>query len=477
MPNPLRSHKTILLTAAALILVVPPCGWWMFSNGEPKTCKPVADGHWLAPYVRSDHEIDLAAAYRDKYGIPDPWDDNIIVDLLLSFGPDIIDDASPGVLHQLDLDDLATRGPFLESPMDGSQLENQLWSVTDKPWHDDEAPLVAKWLDRNYDVLRYFSQSTGSRFYIPWIPDSDHPHFPYVSLLKVHLVTCAYSALAFQDLGDGNIEAACATAIFLRRISLAMQENHTLINRLIGNAFLKRSLKIIDGILHVPDLDVSLLSPWSEASFPEPTGFSASLDVGERLLTIYCLQIMDPQDDFDLPLVLRQTNDCFDRLSWAFAATDFPEMKARRLEINSTVDEMTKEFEKYDGIIGILRKLLGGPSLRRSIANRSLGSMPLSISGNGFLECADLISDSIASIRMTDLAINLHKFHLRTQRWPDSLDELIGLDIKELPVDPFSDAPFRYEKTDAGYRLWSIGANGEDENGMKNSDDHPLCFP
>ena len=50
---------------------------------------------------------------------------------------------------------------------------------------------------------------------------------------------------------------------------------------------------------------------------------------------------------------------------------------------------------------------------------------------------------------------------------PDSLDDLVekGL-LKEVSIDPFSDKPLVYRKTDDGFILYSVGFNFIDDGGV-----------
>ena len=46
------------------------------------------------------------------------------------------------------------------------------------------------------------------------------------------------------------------------------------------------------------------------------------------------------------------------------------------------------------------------------------------------------------------------------------MDELVEADyLKKLPMDPYSDGPFVYRRTESGYLLYSLGTNLTDEGG------------
>jgi hypothetical protein len=63
------------------------------------------------------------------------------------------------------------------------------------------------------------------------------------------------------------------------------------------------------------------------------------------------------------------------------------------------------------------------------------------------------------------------QYHKTHNTYPDSLEMLIqnGL-IKELPIDPFSDAPLVYRKTGDGFTLYSVGLNFIDDGGVMGKD-------
>lgn len=66
---------------------------------------------------------------------------------------------------------------------------------------------------------------------------------------------------------------------------------------------------------------------------------------------------------------------------------------------------------------------------------------------------------------MTIIAILRHKED--KQDYPDSLQQLINADyLNQLPIDPFSDKPLIYKKTDDNFILYSLGLNFEDDDGQ-----------
>ena len=67
----------------------------------------------------------------------------------------------------------------------------------------------------------------------------------------------------------------------------------------------------------------------------------------------------------------------------------------------------------------------------------------------------------------TTLIIALVRYKQDTGAFPESLDKLLKQGyIKQFPVDPFSDKPLAYRKTDNSFLLYSWGENLKDDDGV-----------
>jgi hypothetical protein len=63
----------------------------------------------------------------------------------------------------------------------------------------------------------------------------------------------------------------------------------------------------------------------------------------------------------------------------------------------------------------------------------------------------------------------IKQFYLQNQRWPERLEE-INIEDAFMLFDPLNNKPFRYERTDKGFRFYSLGPNGVDDGGFFNPD-------
>lgn len=71
--------------------------------------------------------------------------------------------------------------------------------------------------------------------------------------------------------------------------------------------------------------------------------------------------------------------------------------------------------------------------------------------------------------RVMRILIEIRRYQMRKGAWPGGLEDLPGaqLPVGQL-VDPVSGQPFVYERTGDGFRLYSIGVNKRDDQGVNN---------
>ena len=75
-------------------------------------------------------------------------------------------------------------------------------------------------------------------------------------------------------------------------------------------------------------------------------------------------------------------------------------------------------------------------------------------------------------LQLIDVALSLAARRAEQGEFPDRLGALVPGYLDEIPVDPFSQEPLLYERSETGYVLYSIGPNGIDERG-RGVDDAP----
>jgi len=65
------------------------------------------------------------------------------------------------------------------------------------------------------------------------------------------------------------------------------------------------------------------------------------------------------------------------------------------------------------------------------------------------------------------ILVALRRYRNRTGQWPESLNSIASDLPREVFIDPQCDMPYVYQLTETGFRLYSKGANGRDDNGKR----------
>ena len=83
-----------------------------------------------------------------------------------------------------------------------------------------------------------------------------------------------------------------------------------------------------------------------------------------------------------------------------------------------------------------------------------------------------LVNRHKAGTHATLAIITILRYAQDKGHYPDNLDELVAADyLKELPMDPWSDKPLVYKRTDDGFILYGVGSNFKDDGGQVSRDD------
>lgn len=70
---------------------------------------------------------------------------------------------------------------------------------------------------------------------------------------------------------------------------------------------------------------------------------------------------------------------------------------------------------------------------------------------------------TVQRLAILTAALKLHR--IRDGLYPESLGQLVPKSLEAIPLDPFTNEPFRYERRGDGFVLYSLGVNGEDDGG------------
>lgn len=254
---------------------------------------------------------------------------------------------------------------------------------------------------------------------------------------------------------DGDMEGSAATVRIQAHVSATLDECPTIIGRVVQIAIDAKTLRTIENIMRVGELDEQTLVALDEdveARLKASTmkwGF-----LGERAFLVgVCEQIATGNLSLGyldilasggpgvqwLPRFMVRWNQMrgAEILTWLVEAVDDPQ---RMIKATQRIDT-TVPAEPITRIL--VRFLL--PDLSRSVV--------LHIRITARLECARV-------------ALTAERFRLHDGRLPESIEELIPDYLEAVPTDPFSGEPMRFAVTDEGIVIYSVYEDGEDDGGI-----------
>lgn len=376
-------------------------------------------------------------------------------------------------------------------------LREQHDRASERPWSPEEFPELAAWLDRNRVPLGLMVEgSRKERFYSPLIRSEESALLIYVLLPASQgcRETCrALEARALLRLHEGQVDEARQDLLACRRWARLVGQGPFLVEALIAYA-IDRELCPCDGavarhgnltsdVIRQYQADLKKLGP-----LPNVVD---KIDVAERFMFLDSIVavtkggpgVVDSPDNeegglvqlvwekggnraIDWDTILRMGNGQFervvntariaDRSERARAAVEFDKEIGRQAEANSEL----KSFAT-----SVLRK---GP---RQVATEKIGWNYLALLMPGFPAALAAEDRAIATFRMVDASLALAAYRADHGDYPESLAKLVPDYADEIPRDPFTGEELRYAPVDDDYLLYSVGPNGEDEEGRTSESD------
>jgi len=84
---------------------------------------------------------------------------------------------------------------------------------------------------------------------------------------------------------------------------------------------------------------------------------------------------------------------------------------------------------------------------------------------------------AMAYSSMSQVALALAAYRAEDGAYPAHLTQLCPKYLAAVPEDPFSTGPLRYKRTEAGYVVYSVGANGKDDGGANRASAGDASIP
>jgi hypothetical protein len=360
-----------------------------------------------------------------------------------------------------------------------ADFDMQAEEMRARPWKAAEHPQWARWLDAQADGIQLvIGASDRPRCFFPLVVDGadDAPGagigalLPHLGGMRVLANALASDAMRAAGAGDiARFEADTAACLKLGRL---IAQGPTLIELLVGISIQNNAFRAIDatattpGVLSVAQCAALVADIDASGTLP---GADRSIDISERsmfldeccALAVFGLDRLGDVTGEKSPgswnliglvypvhynQAMREANGYYDRI---VAGLRLPTYSQRHLALKATENE-----------------LLGCASEGSASKILQPARMLVGMLVPALVRVAELHQTSIANRQLARVALAMAAYDAEKGSYPESLKDLAGGILKEIPTDPFSDAALIYRRKDAGYILYSVGPDGKDDGGI-----------
>jgi type II secretory pathway pseudopilin PulG len=391
-------------------------------------------------------------------------------------------------------------GEFRAPPDPKQQWNDELDRARKWPWKVKEHPNIADWLKRNEKPLAVAIEAGKRPQYfnplVSKVTGSAGSRLQNASMSGVQMIRTLAGALKCRAMGrvaDGDFAGAWQDLLACQRLGRHVMRSGTLIEALVGMAI----------VAIATDGEITLLSHGKHSSkqvlawlkdlqdLPPLPPLADTLDHGERLFALDGLThaarhewremgavlgirpAKDPPGDglwsrlftrsIDWDPALRNLNRMYDRCA---AAWRLPDRGARQQEM-AKIDEEMKEAKSAPFKLGMLDRA----ALSKAERGEIVGGILIGLVVPALQKVQSAADRTEQTQRNLHIAFALAAYRADMGRYPARLDELAPKYLPKVPGDLFSGGPLIYRPTEAGYLLYSVGANGLDEDGRWTDDD------
>lgn len=382
-------------------------------------------------------------------------------------------------------------------------LVEKFESANERPWKAKQYPPVAAWLKVNERSLAVVLEATKrSSYYSPLVTKKGDPLSQgLIGALLPGVQKCrefafGLSARAMLHVGEGRFDDAWQDLLALHRLARHVARGGTLIEGLVGRAIENIASEADLWLLDNKAVEAKRLRGYLRElqQLPAIPSFADQVDLTERILHLEILVLIerlglpyvernftqvfgnlpDKAKEFlnqvDWNVAMREANGWFDRRS---AAMRVPDRTAREKKMEAAEKEI-QAVKKALLDSGKFAKALAGDEKMTAAAKGKMLSDAIFLLLSPAVSKVQSSSDRLEQIhRNLKVAFALGIYEREEGRYPMKLDALTPKYLDKLPDDLYTGQPLVYRPEGKGYVLYSIGANGVDDQGRYFNDDPP----
>ena len=502
--RPWRDLRWITGAVVAVFL-----GWFTWSLFGPEPPIVVSrETTFLTEPLAADGLPDYAAAVLALAGTAPPPDDNAAAGILQALWPLQIEGSDlPAVCNAIGIPNEPPVRPLREPTQDAAAgVSDEMYSASyDGPWTAADFPALDGWMQAHATAIdRVVAAAERPRY---WLPSPTLLHggpqmlvgLLLPDLQELRATSRLLVSRAMWHLGSSRAVESWRDIRAAYRLSrlLASPESGPpcLVTQLIAIVISTTADAATRQLLALPDLPADLVADVRRdldalAALPTPAGAAtferlggidaivwiARREPGGRKARANMLNTagMSPAaplgglllTSLDWNVVLERMNTAYDDLD---AACRLPARDARRTALDrqqqQVIDRASAPLRSWWTAAGHVLSLISNRSQRSIAVGDSLLAMLLP----AFSNFSDSLTRGRVQFDLTRTAAALAAWRadrkLGGPEYPERLDELVPRYLAAMPIDPFSEQPFRYERRTDGYVLSSVGVDGARDGG------------
>lgn len=457
---------------------------------------------WATEPLDENGFVDYFAVINRKFSVGVTPENNAVVPLYRALGP------QPGGTRQpeeffrlLEMEVPLDEGKYCSTLRDG-------WpeAALNAPWKEADFPWLVAWFRSHEEPLRHVeTASERTESFSPLVTGPDEPLMCVLlpGIQASRDLGRALIARAMLKLGEGSRFDAWRDLMAAHRLGRLIGRGSTGIEGLVGVAIEREAIEAELTLIaetQPPAKQIALFRRQLQR-MPSRGSFAEKIDSCERAMYLdSCIRLArrrltfeEAADgppfenaplhpfveealirDIDWNEVLRSLNSWFDRLTTASRMRSANERRAALRELNQDLLKLGEtRKQKYAWLV----VLADQPTRTRFTADTMVSRFLSNV--KHLIQYEDRI---IQKTHNLDIALALAAWRSEHDSYPKTLDDLAPKYLDAVPKDFFTDQPLCYERIADGYRFYSLGANGIDdqgrgENDMPSGDDLTVQMP
>ena len=421
--------------------------------------------------------IDYEAALHEQLSMGVSPDNNAAVLIDRAFGPAAI---SPRLrvryFEWLGIEPLPVRGDYVVNHVAFAQQKlggvpdvaerhaaifDELRRAQQRSWTRDECPMAGEWLAVNEKPLELIEAATKrSNFYAPLVK-AEQLAVGESSIQNLREAARLLVTRAMLRLGEDDVTGAWSDLLTCHRLArLIGQRPQSTIVFLVAVA--------VDAIATAGDAALIAHGLSAEqarhcladhAALPEIIPVVETLQLGERLVCLDSMQSTSVSAGFDFNVTLRRLNCRFDD---SIAAMKLKGVQQRREALDKLSADLNQRAKTSRQPLRLAAGFVISP--RKAISNSASDTL-IALMGPSFTQAQK--SDDRTRIKsdLVRVGFALAAYRAEQGGYPMGLNDLVPKCLAALPTDRMNDQPLRYVRRENGFLIYSVGANGRDDDG------------